>query len=208
MPTLSVDAGFTDVLPYRLMHNYASTPGLSGKLLVARPDLDDPNFSRTCVHLLAHNEEGALGVVINRPLTLSAHHAGPSIDDAAALHDVLRAWIESSAPPASLFVGGPVEPHGIFGLIEDPSAPHGIRSIDIDSESTDTSGRWRFFRGYSGWGPDQLDDEIRRDGWFVFDTVTDDLYTNTPESLWRRVLARQDGDIAALSRFPDDPSLN
>lgn len=190
------------------MHNYASTPGLSGKLLVARPDLDDPHFSRTCVYVLAHNEEGALGVVVNRPLLSPASHTGPSIEDAAVLHDVLRAWIDSSVPPASLFEGGPVEPHGVFGLIEDASSTHGIRSIDIDSESTDEPGRWRFFRGYSGWGPDQLDDEIRQDGWFVFDALVDDVYTSSPESLWRMVLARQGGEIAALSRFPDDPTLN
>jgi putative transcriptional regulator len=190
------------------MHNYASTPGLSGKLLVARPDMDDPHFSRTCVYVLAHNEEGALGVIINRPLLSPARHAGVVTEDAAVLHDVLRAWIDSSVPPASLFEGGPVEPHGVFGLIEDPFSGQGIRSIDIDSESTDAPGRRRFFRGYSGWGPDQLDDEIRREGWFVFDAIADDVYTSTPECLWRTVLARQGGEIAALSRFPDDPTLN
>ena len=190
------------------MHNYASTPGLSGKLLVARPDLDDPNFVRTCVYVLAHNEEGALGVVVNRPLPPSSPHDGPSIEDAAVLHDVLRRWIDSSVPPAALFEGGPVEPHGVFGLIEDSSAPHGIRSIDIDEESSDGTGRWRFFRGYSGWGPGQLDDEIRREGWFVFDATTDDVYSPDPRQLWRSVLSRQGGEIAALARFPDDPSLN
>jgi hypothetical protein len=47
-----------------------------------------------------------------------------------------------------------------------------------------------------------------RDGWFVFDAIADDVYTSTPECLWRTVLARQGGEIAALSRFPDDPTLN
>ncbi|MCE2855538.1 MAG: YqgE/AlgH family protein [Ilumatobacteraceae bacterium] len=190
------------------MHNYASTPGLDGKLLVARPDLDDPNFIRACVYVLAHNDEGALGVILNRPLPSPSPHYGPTIEDAAVLHDVLRGWIDSSVPPAALFEGGPVEPHGVFGLLEDDSSPHGIRSIDIDEDSSDGPGRWRFFRGYSGWGPDQLDDEIRRDGWFVLDAFTDDVYTREPLHLWRTVLARQVGEVASLAHFPDDPNLN
>ena len=68
--------------------------------------------------------------------------------------------------------------------------------------------RMRIFSGYAGWGGGQLEGEIAQDAWFVVDAQPDDVFTESPESLWRDVLLRQKGDVRMYARFPEDPSLN
>ncbi len=64
------------------------------------------------------------------------------------------------------------------------------------------------FAGYAAWGPGQLDGELSVDGWYVVDAVADDLLTDDPDSLWRRVLRRQGGELAMAANYPIDPGTN
>jgi putative transcriptional regulator len=66
----------------------------------------------------------------------------------------------------------------------------------------------RVFSGYAGWGADQLEAEIEEGSWYVVSAAPDDLLSADPETLWRRVLRRQPGELAYVSTFPDDPSMN
>lgn len=185
-------------------------PGsLAGQLLVASPVLDDPNFDRTVVLLLEHTEDGALGLVLNRP-------SGTSLDDALPL------WVEQAAQPAQVFVGGPVEPQAAICLAESLAAaePQGWRVLDsvgptlgvldlgADPSATRGELRLRVFAGYAGWSAAQLETEISMGGWYVLDARPADVLTSAPEYLWRDVLRRQGGNLALVSTFPPDPRLN
>jgi putative transcriptional regulator len=178
-----------------------------GRLLVATPPLDDPNFDRTVVYMIEHDEAGAVGVVINRPSGLE-------------LPDVLDRWNERLATPGCLYEGGPVETEALIALArrrgEHADDEHqvaitdGLSSVDLSSDPTlvTDTGEIRVFQGYSGWGPGQLDLEIAAGGWLVLDPADDDLFSSQPETLWRRVLGRQPGRLAWLAAAPEDLSLN
>jgi putative transcriptional regulator len=192
------DAGQTDPV---------KTPrDCSGKLLVAPPQMGDPNFAKTVVAVLVHNDEGAFGLVLNR----SAN--APGFVD--SLSETLR-----SVVAIPLLVGGPVEPSAVIGLAEpfrdaEPlhyaelcNAPTRLGTIDLESEPSSGLRRVRLFAGYSGWGPLQLDGELALDAWLVVDAEPDDLFTDDVAGLWGRVLRRHASTDLAR-RMPDDPSLN
>lgn len=185
---------------------------MKGKLLVATPDLEDPNFFRTVVLVLEHTEDGALGVVLNRP-------------SGAAVSDPLPAWSSLAADPAVVFVGGPVQPDAAIGLgrASDVStgsgaAPDGfavlfgeLGTVDLErppSEVAPTVDRVRVFAGYSGWGPGQLENELAADGWFVVDADAADVWSSSPEEMWRTVLRRQRGQMRVFADFPLEPGTN
>lgn len=174
-----------------------------GRLLVATPDLRDPNFSRTVVLMLEHNDEGALGVVLNRPIELS-------------VTEVLPDWADLSSAPGCLFVGGPVAPSAIIGLgrgggpvFQDLFDGLGTLDLDLDPATyAPTITGLRVFVGYAGWGPGQLEQELTAGGWLVVDPVTDDPFCGDPSQLWQKVLRRQGGRVAMFASAPEDPSTN
>lgn len=187
-------------------------PGASqtkGRLLVATPPLDDPNFDRTVVYVIEHHTDGALGVVINRP------------SDEPLLEPLDR-WDDLQARPGSVFHGGPVEPDALIALalakqpIDEATeelAPVSGRvvSADLTSDPAFVAGRLdavRIFRGYAGWGPGQLEGEIDAGAWLVLDAEPGDVFAAAPDDLWRTVLRRQGGRLAWLATAPDDLSAN
>lgn len=178
---------------------------LRGRLLVASPALQDPNFTRTVVLVAEHTEEGAMGVVLNRPMDLEVADASPALTDIATDDEVV-------------FAGGPVQPNGVMVLAEfaAPAAPAvaiagdlGFVGAEDDLESlSDSVRRARVFAGHAGWAPGQLDAELEDEGWIVADLDPGDPFTADPDSLWSTVLERLGGSFALVARMPDDPSVN
>jgi len=168
---------------------------LKGKLLVATPALIDPNFFWTVVLVLEHAEEGAVGVVLNRPSDYELVAALPG-------------WERRAAAPSVVFVGGPVS-EGTVICLGEVVGGDGIEVIDASEDADDSdAGQVRFFAGYAGWGMEQLEDEIVEGAWLVLDAEADDAFDREPERLWARVLGRQGGDLALLARYPLDPTAN
>lgn len=177
----------------------------TGRLLVALPALDDPNFARSVVLVLEHDEEGALGLVLNRPTT-------------TPIDEVLHGWSSLAAEPANLYGGGPVEPQAVVGLaVARGRATPGvgitdrIRTVDPTDDPALLAGeveRARIFAGYSGWAPGQLEAELAQDAWLVVDAAPDDVVSARPEDLWHTVMGRQEGSAKLMGTFPDDPRLN
>ena len=170
-----------------------------GRLLVASPDLVDPNFRRTVVLILTHDAEGAVGLVLNRPTDI-------------AIGEALPRWRDATAPPACLYMGGPVQPDAAIGLgfggsVGDDPVLGAMGAVDLDG-APDAHTSVRVFIGYAGWGPGQLDSELARDDWLVVDARIDDVSTATPEMLWRDVLRRQRGHASLFAHAPDDATLN
>jgi putative transcriptional regulator len=179
----------------------------SGRLLVATPALGDPNFERTVVLVLEHNDDGALGVVLNRPSSLP-------------VGEVLPAWADVVGAPAVVFHGGPVGTDSALGLVRlaQATSPLGVRVlheewglIDLDTPvelAIPGLAAMRVFAGYAGWGEGQLDGEIEVGAWFVVDVLPSDVFSADPEALWPAVLRRQGPPLALVASFPPDPSLN
>jgi putative transcriptional regulator len=178
---------------------------LSGQLLVASPTLADPNFRRTVILIGAHSEEGAMGVVLNRPSAVTVGEAVPQLEPAVDVQE-------------TVFVGGPVQPSSIVFLAEflDPE-PAGLLVLgrigfpapetDID-ELAEATARHRVFAGYAGWGEGQLDSELDNGDWIAHPARPEDVFTDDPDDLWSRVLIRKGGAYVLIARMPLDPSVN
>jgi putative transcriptional regulator len=193
----------------------SDTPGLDvlrpGRLVVANPLLPDPNFDRTVVMLLAYGDDGALGVVLNRPSDTML--AAP-----------LPRWEHLAAAPPVVFVGGPVQHQAVICLaraLGHPAAsipPRGWSAVlpgvgtldlDLDPEGLQASlSEVRVFAGYAGWTSGQLEAEIGAGAWWILDAQADDAFSDDPEDLWKRVLRRQGGSLSLVSAYPDDPMFN
>jgi putative transcriptional regulator len=180
---------------------------LRGRLLVAAPPLVDPNFDRTVVLMLEHGQEGALGIVLNRPSDTE-------------LVDVIPEWSETATPPPLVYEGGPVSPESVIALARSDTTDErdgfvpvgtGFGTVDLarapDEVDAGIEGV-RVFVGYAGWAPGQLEEELARGAWFVVDFDLDDAFGLAPEHLWRRVLRRQRSRVAMFANCPDDPSTN
>jgi putative transcriptional regulator len=193
-------------------HNVRVMPGSSltkGRLLVATPPLEDPNFDRTVIYVLEHHDEGALGLVLNRP---SPEQLGEPLDG----------WVDLQTDPSLVFSGGPVETDALIALARtsqplDDAGDHlaplsgDIASADLAADPAlvvSSIDALRVFRGYSGWGPGQLEDEIEAGAWMVLDPDPSDLFTSDPGDLWRHVLRRQPGRLSWLAEAPDDLIAN
>lgn len=178
---------------------------IRGQLLIAGPTLGDPNFWRTVVLIVEHNEDGALGLVLNRPSETTVGEAVPQL---AELVD----------PEDDVLVGGPVQQSGVIVLaeFEDPSdaALIAFEDIGIVGTSSEVIETYtgvraaRAFAGHAGWGPGQLEDELERGDWIVEPARRSDAFDTEPSELWPAVLTRKGGSYALIARMPADPSQN
>ena len=178
---------------------------LRGQLLIASPALADPNFTRTVVLVVEHNDEGAMGIVLNRPSTAAVAEAVPPLEDLVP-------------PDEWVYVGGPVEPASVVVLAEfddtDAAAALvfgdlGFLRADADASVLESAARrFRVFAGYSGWGAGQLEAELALPSWIVESSEVEDVFTGDPENLWSAVLRRKGGQFAVIATMPPDPSVN
>jgi putative transcriptional regulator len=183
-------------------------PPAAHRLLIAAPALADPEFFRTVVFLIEHDDTGTVGVIINRP----SH---------TPVGQILPDWQDVMSEPSVVFNGGPVQRDGALGLGQlagSTDAGHGLRAVsgglalvDLDAEAAEVAvgaSSLRVFAGHSGWSPGQLESEISGGGWFVVQGGLDDVFSETPGSLWRAVLRRQPAPLSLLSTYPVDVGLN
>jgi putative transcriptional regulator len=178
---------------------------LKGRLLVATPVLFDPNFRRTVVLVGEHGEEGAMGLVLNRPSDVTVGEAVPPLADMAGAD-------------SRVHVGGPVQPDAVLVLAEftDPEAAATIVVGNVGFASSDSGldevagvvRRARVFAGYSGWGPGQLEAELEEESWLVEPAEGVDLFPEPGQDLFGDVLRRKGGTYRMLALMPEDPSSN
>jgi putative transcriptional regulator len=152
-----------------------------------------------------HGEEGAMGLVLNRPSEATVTEALPDFEP----------LVEDGA---LIYVGGPVEPGAITMLaeFEDPDEAATLLAGDVgfvrgDADPAIVVGstrRARVFAGYAGWGPGQLEAELEEESWIVEPPRPDEIFTDDPERLWNAVLRRKGGRYMLLARMPDDLSVN
>jgi putative transcriptional regulator len=176
-----------------------------GQLLIAGPSLLDPNFWRTVVLVVEHTDEGALGLVLNRPSETTVAEAVPQLE-------------ELIDPGDQLFIGGPVQPSAVIVLaeFEDPTDAALIAFDEVGVLGTGSSVEElvggvrasRAFVGHAGWGPGQLDGELDRGDWILESARREDAFATAPRELWFEVLTRKGGSYALVARMPPNPSVN
>jgi putative transcriptional regulator len=177
-----------------------------GRLLLSEPYLADPNFERTVILLTEHNEEGSVGFILNKP---SESRLGEVMDDLKGLD-------------AQIFIGGPVQQdtlhfihrHGDLddaielenGLFWGGNFEQLLSLVDTGQFSvTDI----KFFLGYSGWSPNQLEDELKLNSWIVSDRVSNELIFETmPDQMWKKAMQELGGRFSVYSNYPADPRMN
>jgi putative transcriptional regulator len=190
-----------------------ASEALGGRLLVATPMLSDPNFRRTVVLVVEHeDDQGTLGVVLNRPTKVP-------------VGQVLEPWTELATDPGMVFSGGPVATNSALALAHVPGtdepvgwhpldgAPAVARLglVDLDAPPgliAPAIASLRVYAGYAGWSAGQLQAEIDEGAWYVVHAQQDDAFSPDPERLWPAVLRRQGGELAYVATYPDDPGLN
>ena len=177
---------------------------LTGKLLLSSASLFDPNFRKTIVLIGHHDEDGAVGVVLNRALEVTVDEAVPPL-------------AELVSPEEPLFMGGPVQQQAavVIAEFDDPSRAGviafdhvGFLAEEADHEHLDGVTRVRVFAGYAGWGPGQLEAELEEDAWIVTRAHADDVFAREPDRLWDDVVRRLGPRYEIMRVLPDDPSMN
>lgn len=177
-----------------------------GVLLIAPPNLEDPNFRRSVVFLCEHSDEGSFGLILNRPLGVH-------------LSDVIEGVGGTSLP---LQQGGPVQSDTLHFLHTFGDAiSDAIQVIDgiywggnfeslraLVDGSDEASSHVRLYLGYAGWSPEQLEFEIEQGGWILSDLASEAVFDAHPAGLWRTMLRRMGGEYAVWANFPEDPRLN
>ncbi|MGA4643472.1 YqgE/AlgH family protein [Limisphaera sp. 4302-co] len=179
---------------------------LQGYLLLDSGQLSGSFFARTVILICRHDEDGAFGLVLNRP---TGTRVGQVI--VADLPDALR--------EQPLYLGGPVEPTTVCYLHSDACLPnadvmpnlslgHSLDQLVEIGESFSPQKKLKIFAGYSGWAPGQLESELRRKAWITHPASLDIVFAEDTDTLWARVLRKKGWRYRLLSQIPDDPSLN
>ncbi len=175
-----------------------------GVFLLARPSLSDPNFEGAVVLLVAHSQNGSLGLVVNRPTGVP-------------LARVLEEAAPFGEPETALFWGGPVALvhlhvlHGGSGPEDSLEVCPGVRfggDLAAVEAARSAGAPVRFYLGYSGWGEHQLEEEMETDTWLVLPASQERVFDDDPGTLWQRLVAASDRRWSWLDRVPEDPSVN
>lgn len=176
-----------------------------GTFLISRASMLDPNFDGTVVLVCTHDEEGTVGLTLNRPLEVPIEQVLP---EATFLHDA----------EVPLLWGGPVGNdclHVLSGPDGDPESVlpvlpgvHFGGSLELVRRVFQGEGQLRFFLGYSGWSPGQLDEELAADAWFVVPAEVGEIWTKDWRLMWERLMAKVDPQLGWMAQLPEDPEVN
>ncbi len=190
---------------------------LVGQFLISETDLMDPNFFRTVVLITDHNDQGAFGLVLNRKST-------------SLLYEVLPGFAEDDAGAIPIYVGGPVQQEYLFvlhsglppgaqndhaevpapGVVFEPVTEPLVRFLQDHWSAIppDDRPKLHLYAGYSGWGPDQLEGEIRLGAWYLHQASADIVFHPEPEQGWRDALSRKGEIYRIIAETGYRPSLN
>lgn len=177
-----------------------------GTLLISEPFLKDYYFRRSVVLLAEHDEKGSFGLIINKPLEIK-------------INEIVK---DFPLCDASVYIGGPVKTDNLFVLHTLGNKIDGSAKImdglywggDIDmiksliEKKRIPANDIRFYIGYSGWDPDQLNREMKENSWVVAKLKTNKILNETPTEMWKNILRNMGNDYSAWINYPVDPMMN
>ena len=175
-----------------------ATQSLAGQLLIASPDIGDPRFAHTVILMVKHDKDGALGIIINRPVgekSIASLLERPG-EDVSGIEGTLR-----------VFAGGPVQPE--LGFVVHSTEYRREDTIEVDEHVAMTTSRQilrdighhrgpqktLFALGYAGWGPGQLENELARHDWFTAPEEPKLIFDDDRASLWEDAMARRTREL-------------
>jgi len=176
-----------------------------GRLLISAPFLNDI-FKRSVILLTEHNDEGSVGFILNKTTDFK-------------LHEIINDFPIFDAP---VYLGGPVQQNSLNFIHKASELLEGGFEITdgiywggnfealkllIESNSLNPDD-FKFFLGYAGWSPGQLNDEIKTDTWYLNDSTAENIFSKEPKNLWSKVLRTMGKDYSLIATFPEDPSVN
>lgn len=185
----------------RLPFKQSRPPG-AGRLLVASPGLTASPFARAVLLLMAHDQEGAMALMLNKPepdpevlnngREVRFYQGGPvELDRVFVLHNLLDRLPDAQPILPDVLVGGQLA--DLEALLDEDDTP---------------TNNIRFYRGYAGWGAGQLEDELERHDWMVVPSYHQDVFDPEPNTLWGRAIRRLGQAGAMLSHYPLDAQHN
>ena len=210
MDTEPDDLGGGGLFGGRLYDALEKRDPVAGSLLIAAPDMPDPNFRRAIVYVIEHDHSGSLGVVITRRSDTE-------------VETILPAWADLCSSPGVFYIGGPVKPDTGIALAvlsagvdaaDDPGLQQiegRVHVVDLDSEPErlrERSDGMRVFVGYTGWSPGQLQGELDRGDWYVAPSLPSDLLAPARVDVWGEVLRRQDMPLPLYATYVGEGELN
>jgi putative transcriptional regulator len=187
------------------MHTKTEQPA-QGKILISEPFLNDFYFKRSIVLLAEHSDEGSFGLILNKPTNLK-------------FNEILKDFPEFDA---GVYLGGPVKTDSLFFIhslgeqigktLKIMDGIYWGGDLDTISEMISTnrisSDQIRFYLGYSGWGPRQLDDELKEKSWVVASVKASQLLKSPPENMWKNIVSKLGDDYSLWVNYPPDPIMN
>jgi putative transcriptional regulator len=187
-------------LLFAALPSATESPGrtfLVGQLLIASQAMSDPRFDHTVILMVRHNQDGAFGIVINRPI------------GTRSLATLLRAFGETStvAESVPVYRGGPVQPE--LGFVIHSAEYHRKETVDVDGRVAMTmsidilrdianrSGPQKLLMafGYAGWGPGQLEGEIGHNAWFMAPEDPGLVFDDNRDQVWEHAMQRRTQDL-------------
>jgi putative transcriptional regulator len=211
--SLSMRAMLMEIVRWASLLQCKSTGGMGesfksfkGQLLLDGGKLSGSFFHRTVILLCQHDPEGAFGLVLNR-----------STDNKVG--EMVVADLPESLKDQALYLGGPVQPTALSFLHTDTclseanvmsnlNLSHSLDSLVELGQGFSTTQQIRVFAGYAGWGPGQLEDEMKRKAWLLHPANLEAVFTTNPANLWRTILNQKGWQYRLLAEGPDDPALN
>lgn len=185
--------------------NFKTTEPGKGKILVSEPMLPDPNFFRSVILLTQHDETGSLGFVLNHMSIVNVDNVLP----------------EFSVMNIPIFIGGPVGNDQLFfihtigsrldqsqKLMDGLYVGGDLKQLEFMLNNDFAKAEQvRFFVGYSGWDPEQLNNEIKENSWIIA-SITPDQVMSDSEEYWKEIMIGLGKEFALMSTFPSNPGLN
>ena len=177
---------------------HSDTTSLAGQLLIAAPTIGDPRFAHTVILMVRHDNEGALGIVINRPV---GERSIAALLEATGHNDPDVAGI------LRVFAGGPVQPE--LGFVVHSTEYRRAETVDVDGRVAMTASRQvlldighnqgpdksLFALGYAGWGPGQLEGELAHHNWFTTPEESKLVFDDDRGNLWEDAMARRTREL-------------
>jgi putative transcriptional regulator len=194
------------VLDYNFFEPDVQLEPKKGRVLISEPFLMDNYFKRSIVLLTEHNDEGTIGFVLNKPVGIPINEVidnFPAIDTDVALGGPVNTsslhYIHTLGDiiPNSVPVLGNICWGGDFEVVERLIASGNLNNSQI-----------RFFLGYSGWSPNQLNDELNENAWVVSEISPEEIMTPMNKHIWKKTLRRMGSKYEMWSNFPENPEMN